>query len=202
MEFKWEESQERAFKALKDRLNHALILALPKFSKSFMLEYDASNVGIGQKKGKVNIVANALSRIHVLSLLELCANLAQGGFSRLEGFLFKDRRLCMPRSSFMELLVKEAHEIGLKGHFGKVKIYETLVEHFIGFTCGEMYIMYVKGVWFVGEKSPRYLLPMGCLDVRVAKISSMIVNRFSKMAHFIPYRKENNACHMANPSLG
>ncbi|RDY02893.1 Tf2-8, partial [Mucuna pruriens] len=43
--FKWEDSQERAFQALKEKLTHAPILALPNFSKTFELEYDASNVG-------------------------------------------------------------------------------------------------------------------------------------------------------------
>ncbi|RDX84732.1 Retrovirus-related Pol polyprotein from transposon 17.6, partial [Mucuna pruriens] len=41
------ESKERAFHALKERLTHALILALPKFSKYFELECDAYSVGIG-----------------------------------------------------------------------------------------------------------------------------------------------------------
>ncbi|RDX84528.1 Retrovirus-related Pol polyprotein from transposon gypsy, partial [Mucuna pruriens] len=45
--FKWEESQERTFQALKNRLTHAPILALPNFNKYFELECDASNVGVG-----------------------------------------------------------------------------------------------------------------------------------------------------------
>ncbi|RDX99853.1 Retrovirus-related Pol polyprotein from transposon opus, partial [Mucuna pruriens] len=36
--------QERAFQALKDRLTHAPILALPNFAKSFQLECDAFNI--------------------------------------------------------------------------------------------------------------------------------------------------------------
>jgi len=47
MEFKWENEQEKAFNILEEKLTNAPILTLPKFSKYFELESDASNVGIG-----------------------------------------------------------------------------------------------------------------------------------------------------------
>ncbi|RDX82139.1 hypothetical protein CR513_37104, partial [Mucuna pruriens] len=46
--FKWEESQEKAFQALKDRPTNALIFELPNFHKFFELECDASNVEVGE----------------------------------------------------------------------------------------------------------------------------------------------------------
>ncbi|RDX90743.1 hypothetical protein CR513_27363, partial [Mucuna pruriens] len=61
---------------------------------------------------------------------ELYANLAKEGFFRHESFLFKDRMFCKPRSSIRDFLLRKAHEGGLMSHFGEVKTYKTLIEHF------------------------------------------------------------------------
>jgi hypothetical protein len=45
--FKWEQDQEDAFNTLKEKLMNAPILALPNFAKTFEIECDASNIGIG-----------------------------------------------------------------------------------------------------------------------------------------------------------
>ena len=47
-----------------------------------------------------------------------------------DGFLFKKSKLCIPRGSVRELLVKEAHRGGLIGHFGVDKTYVMLNEQF------------------------------------------------------------------------
>ncbi|XP_040945810.1 uncharacterized protein [Gossypium hirsutum] len=65
---------------------------------------------IKYKKGKDNIVADALSRWY-------------------DGFLFKEKRLCVPQGSLRQLLVHEAHSGGLMGHFGVCKTLATLNEH-------------------------------------------------------------------------
>ena len=110
---------------------------------------------IKHKKGKGNIVADALSRRHaLLSTLETkifgletlremylhdaefsgihaaCENVSQNGYYRYNGYLFKEKRLCVPRCSIRNLLVKEAHEGGLMGHFGVHKTLDILHEHF------------------------------------------------------------------------
>ncbi|RDX79660.1 hypothetical protein CR513_39892, partial [Mucuna pruriens] len=259
--FKLEETQERAFQVLKDKLTHLVILALPNFAKSFKLECDASNVSIWtivlqegnliayfseklkgshlnystydkklyalvralhveflkqfpyvikHKKGKGNVVADALSRRHaLLSMLEtklfgleslkdmygndedfgkviaLCANLANGGYFRYNGFLFKGKRLCVPKSSIRELLVKEVHEGDSMGHFRELKTYQ-----FIHGLYAPLPIHTIPWV----DISMNFVL--GCLGQGRDSIF-VVIDGFSKMTHFIHCYKVN-ACHVAN----
>ncbi|RDY09914.1 hypothetical protein CR513_05644, partial [Mucuna pruriens] len=226
-----------------DMHTHALILALLKFTKSFKLECDASNVGIRavllQEGHPISYFHQKLKgayinystydkefyallgpcKRHVLLAMlekkllgfecikefytkdedfketyELCANSAKGGFFRHEGFLFKDRKLCVLRSFIRKLLAI----------LGEVKTYETLVEHFYWpHIRRDVHHVCEQCLFCKGEKSkvsphgfytplsiPTFLwvdismvLSYGCLDLRIA--------------HFIPCHKVNDACHVA-----
>ena len=106
---------------------------------------------IKYKKGNTNIVADALSRRHVLfsklgaqilgfeNIPELykedqdfapifakCQHRAQGDFYVSEGYLFKEGKLCIPQGTPRKLFVKESHEGGLMAHFGVDKTLELL----------------------------------------------------------------------------
>ena len=107
------------------------------------------------KQGKGNIVDDALSHMYViLSTLDArflgfehikelykddndfanvyngCETSAFGKFYRLDGYLFKENHLFVPLNSMCELLVYEAYEGGLMGHFGVIKTLDMLYEHF------------------------------------------------------------------------
>jgi len=113
---------------------------------------------IKYKKGKENIVTDALSRRYALvstlnakflgfdyvkelyannddfaSVYGECEKVVSGKFYRPNGYLFRENRLCVPNSSMRELLVCEAHGGGLMGHFGVRKTLDVLHEHFLFF---------------------------------------------------------------------
>ena len=110
---------------------------------------------IKHKQGKANVMADALSRRYsLLSMLEtkmlvfdhikelyacdvdfsnlykLCKKVAHNGYFRHDGYLFKEKRFCVPKSYMHELFIREAHEGGLMGHFGVAKTWNILHEHF------------------------------------------------------------------------
>ena len=64
------------------------------------------------------------------SVFGACEKAAFGKFYRLDGYLFRENRLCVPNSSMCELLVREAHGGGFMGHFGVRKTLNVLHEHF------------------------------------------------------------------------
>jgi hypothetical protein len=115
------------------------------------------------KKGKDNLVADALSRKHILlnrhevmghgleSVRELYPSdhefskpyakcIVGKGWEKYHGCLVRTNKLCIPNSYARLLLLHKAYAGGLMGHFGRNKTYEMLFDHFYwpnGKRCGE-----------------------------------------------------------------
>jgi hypothetical protein len=145
---------------------------------------------------------------------------AFGKFYKLDGYLFKESCLCVPLSSMRELLVREAHGGRLMGHFGFTKTLDVLHEHFYRpkmkkdvrricdkcITCKKAkfrtqpYGLYIplpvnKEPWV--DISMYYIL--GLPRSKQGRDSIfVVVDRFSKMAHFIPCHKIDDATNIAN----
>jgi hypothetical protein len=111
---------------------------------------------IKHKKGKDNVIADALSRRYTmlsqlshkifgletikglyatdLDFKDALKNCREGRtwqkFLLCEGLLYRANKLCVPASSVRLLLLQEAHGGGLMGHFGVKKTEDVLATHF------------------------------------------------------------------------
>ncbi|KAK1561352.1 hypothetical protein QYE76_018192 [Lolium multiflorum] len=202
---------------------------------------------IKYKKGKDNVVADALSRkltllltrldFHVLGLDEIKEQYASDtffgpifakcsiekgidDFYLHQGFLFKGNKLCVPMSSLRLLLLQESHGGGLMGHFGREKTYAMLSTHYYwprmyrdverlcrrcttclqakssSNPCGlytPLPIPYAP--W--SDISMDFVLGLPRTKYGHDSIF-VVVDRFSKMAHFIPCSRTDDASHIAS----
>jgi hypothetical protein len=200
---------------------------------------------IKYKQGKENIVADALSRRYALvstlnakllgfeyvkelyvndddfaSVFGACEKAAFGKFYRLDGYLFRENRLCVPNSSMRELLVREAHGGGLMGHFGVRKTLDVLHEHFF-LPKMKRDVERVCARCVTCRQAKSRVLPHGLytplpvpsapwVDISMDFVLGLprsrkgrdsifvVVDRFSKMAHFISCHKTDDATHIAD----
>ncbi|KAH0716655.1 hypothetical protein KY290_012917 [Solanum tuberosum] len=141
-------------------------------------------------------------------------------FNLQDEFLFKENKLCVPNCSLRELFVREAHCGGLMGHFGVPKTLGILSEHFywpsmrkdVEKVCS--YCLECKQAKFRTLPHGLYIpLPVSnspWIDISMDFILGLpktkygkdsifvVVDRFSKMAHFIPCKKTNDTSHVAD----
>ena len=195
---------------------------------------------IKYKQGKENIITDAFPRRYVLltslntRLLgfeyakELYANESdfvyvflaseKGAFDkfhRVEGYLFKENKLCVPQCSMRELLVRESHGGGLMGHFSVKKTLDVLHDHFfwprmrrdVEWVCSRcITCKRVKSrVLLHGLYTPLPVPSEPWVDISMDFVLGLprskrgmypifvVVDRFSKMAHFIPCHKTDDA---------
>ncbi|KAL1191707.1 putative mitochondrial protein [Cardamine amara subsp. amara] len=140
---------------------------------------------------------------------------AVGKYFRHDGFLFYENRLCLPNCSVRDLLVREAHGGGLMGHFGIAKTLKVMQEHFywpqmkrdVERICGRCVTckQAKSKVQSQGMYTPLPIPDHPWTDIsmdfvlrlprtRTGKDSIfVVVDRFSKMAHFLACHKTDDA---------
>ncbi|GKE60294.1 RNA-directed DNA polymerase, partial [Tanacetum coccineum] len=172
----------KAFDIPKAKVTEAPVLALPNFDEVFQVECDAAAVGIG-------------------------------------GVLSQSWRFCIPLCSLREAIVLEGHAGGLAGHFGRDKtlalfckqFYWPKMEHDVNMLlerCRTCHIaktpssnacLYTPLSVSVSPWEDVTLdFVLGLPRTQRAKDSVMIVvDRFSKMAYFVPCSKMFNAGQVA-----
>jgi len=137
-----------------------------------------------------------------------------------DDFFFKGKRLCVPQGSLRQSLVREAHEGGLMGHFGVAKTLDTLHEHFFWphmrksvhnfcdkcIACRKAKSKVQPHGLYTPLRIPDMPWVYISMDfiIGLPKTSKgmdstfVVVDRFSKMAYFIPCHKVDNVCYIAN----
>jgi hypothetical protein len=137
-----------------------------------------------------------------------------------EGLLYRANKLCVPASSIRLLLLQEAHGGGLIGYFGVKKTEDVLPAHFFWPWMRRDVERYVSRCTTCNKAKSRLnphglytLLPVPCApweDISMDFVLRLprtkrrrdsvfvVVDRFSKMAHFIPSHKTDNTSHVAD----
>jgi hypothetical protein len=138
-----------------------------------------------------------------------------GKFYIQDGFLFRANQMCIPAGSVRLLLLQETHGGGLMGRFGVYKIDRVLVAHFFWpRMCADVeclvarYTTYQKAKSQLNNHGLYMPLPVPTspwFDISMDFVLGLprtkkgrdsifvVVDRFSKMAHFIPCRKTDDA---------
>jgi hypothetical protein len=137
-----------------------------------------------------------------------------------DGFVFRANKLCIPASSVRLLLLQEAHGGGLMGHFGVKKTEDVLAAHFFWPKMRRDVERFVARCATCQKAKSRLnphglYMPLPAPSVPWQDISMdfvlglprtkkgrdsifVVVDRFSKMAHFIPCHKSDDAANVAD----
>ena len=137
-----------------------------------------------------------------------------------DGMLFKGSQLCIPRSSMREKLIKEKHSGGMARHFGGDKTIAIFREHYIWPQMSQDVKKFVQSCQVcqaakgfshnTGLYQPLAIPSkpwedismdffLGLLKTQMGNDSVfLVIDRFSKMAHFIPCHKTHDVVHIAD----
>ncbi|XP_051120410.1 uncharacterized protein LOC127244115 [Andrographis paniculata] len=136
-----------------------------------------------------------------------------------DGYLFHGDKLCIPRCSIRDVLIEESHGSHMLGHFGRHATFDVLSVHFYwphmrkhvdSFVDKCLACRVAKSTLKPHGMYTPLLTPEGpWLDISMDFVIGLprtprakdsifvVVDRFSKMAHFIPCAKTTYASHVA-----
>ncbi|GKD14161.1 transposon ty3-I gag-pol polyprotein [Tanacetum coccineum] len=110
-----------------------------------------------------------------------------GEFLLLDGYLFKYNHLFIPKTSLKSQLIKEIQAGGLSAHLGRVNTIASVENLYMPFPVPE-------SPWV--DVSMDFVLRLPRTQRGVNSVF-VVVDRYSKMAHFIPCKKTSDAAHIA-----
>ena len=173
-------------------------------------------VGFDQIKEQYNTCPD-FKEIH--QALRIGPSRKHSHYTLIDGYLFKESKLCIPRTSLREFLVWETHAGGLAGHFGRNKTILAVEEHFFWPSLKRDVAQIVArcrtcAVAKQQRQNTGLYTPLPVPDCPWQDLSMdfviglprtqrkhdsifVVVDRFSKMAHFLPCNQTYDASKIA-----
>jgi len=157
---------------------------------------------------------------HFGLIWEKCLKAPFNQFLLQDGYLFKGIRLCIPQCSLREMILNEAHDGVLSGHFGRDKTLALIQEKFYlpkmerevmrHITRSRTCLIAKTRAQNSGLYTPLSVPEAPWLEVSMDFVVGLpktlrnkdfvmvVVDRFSKMAHFIPCNKTHDASYISD----
>ena len=140
----------------------------------------------------------------------------QTPYTKKDGILYHNKRICIPRGSFRTKLLHDNHDVPASGHLGTKKTYQRIKSKFYWKHMRNFIDEYVKTCDICQRSKSRTTKPHGLLqplpppEKKWAQITMdfitplpvtknghsaiyVVVDRLSKLVHFVPTRKNIDA---------